>query len=74
MLFAGRMTLGDVIELEELFESGVLIPARYLPPWAVGFQRLAANLSYSLFSARIQLATVELDRFLSLEESSLPST
>jgi uncharacterized protein (TIGR02421 family) len=74
MLFAGRMTLGDVIELEELFESGVLIPARYLPPWAVGFQRLAANLSYSLFSARIQLDTVELERFLTLEETALPST
>ncbi|MCZ7532515.1 MAG: flavohemoglobin expression-modulating QEGLA motif protein [Acidimicrobiia bacterium] len=73
MLFAGRMTLGDVIELEELFLSGVLKPARYLPPWAVGFQRLAANLSYALFSSRIQLDTVELDRFLSLEEGALPS-
>lgn len=68
MLFAGRLTLGDVVELEDLFNRGALIPARYLPPWAVGFGRLAANLSYSLFSARIQLETVELDRFLDLEE------
>ncbi len=73
MLFAGRMTLGDAIELEDLFQSGVLKPARYLPPWAVGFQRLAANLSYALFSSRIQLDSVELERFLTLEEAGLPS-
>ena len=72
MLFAGRLTLGDVLELEELFETGTLLAPRYLPPWAVGFQRLAANLSYSLFSARIHLDTVELDRFLVLEEQLIP--
>jgi uncharacterized protein (TIGR02421 family) len=66
-LFAGRMTLGDVIELEELFVSGVLEEPRYVPPWAVGLRQLAANLAYSLFSARIKLDVVDLDRFLTLE-------
>ncbi len=69
MLFAGRMTLGDVVELEDLFNAGVLVPARYLPPWAVGFGRLAANLSYSLFTGRIQLDKVELHRFIELDEN-----
>lgn len=71
-LFAGRMTLGDVIELEELFVSGVLEEPRYVPPWAVGLRQLAANLAYSLFSARIKLDVVELDRFLTLEEQLAP--
>ena len=69
-LFAGRMTLGDVIELEELFASGVLEEPRYVPPWAVGLRQLAANLAYSLFSARVKLDLVELDRFLAIEEQA----
>jgi uncharacterized protein (TIGR02421 family) len=70
ILFAGRLTLGDVVELEEFFDAGYLVPPRYLPPWAVGFQRLAANLAYSLFSARIQLDRVELDRFKEFDEGA----
>jgi hypothetical protein len=64
------MTLGDVIELEELFAAGILEEPRYVPPWAVGLRQLAAILAYSLFSARIKLDVVELDRFLELDESA----
>ncbi len=69
VLFAGRMTLGDAIELEPLFAAGVLEPARYLPDWIVGLRRLSAYLAYSLVSGRIRMELVELPRFLELDEA-----
>ena len=68
MLFAGRMTTGDAIELAPLFEDGTLAPARYLPDWISGLRRLSAYLSYSLVSGRIKMDVVELDRFLEMDE------
>lgn len=73
ILFAGRMTLGDVIELEPLFKAGVLAPARYLPDWIVGLRRLSAYLAYSLVSGRIKMEVVELPQFLDLEEAAMTS-
>jgi uncharacterized protein (TIGR02421 family) len=32
-LFAGRMSLGDVVELAPYFESGFLVGAHYMPVW-----------------------------------------
>ncbi len=71
VLFAGRMTLGDAIELEPLFAAGVLDPARYLPEWIVGLRRLSAYLAYSLVSGRIKMELVELPRFLELDEGAM---
>ncbi len=71
ILFAGRMTLGDALELEPLFEDGTLEPARYLPDWISGLRRLSAYLAYSLVSGRIRLERVELPRFLELDETSM---
>jgi uncharacterized protein (TIGR02421 family) len=71
VLFAGRLTLGDVMELAPLFEEGVLLPARYLPDWIAGLRRLTAYLAYSLVGARIRLDLVELERFLDLDESAM---
>jgi uncharacterized protein (TIGR02421 family) len=71
MLFAGRMTLGDALELEPLFRDGTLLPARYLPTWVSGLRRLSAYLAYSLVSGRIRLERVELPRFLELDEAAM---
>ncbi len=71
ILFAGRMTLGDALELEPLFEAGVLTPARYLPDWISGLRRLSAYLAYSLVSGRIRIENVELPRFLELDENTM---
>jgi len=71
VLFAGRLTLGDVLELEPLFDAGVLLPARYLPDWISGLRRLSAYLAYSLVSGRIRLEAVELPRFLELDEAAM---
>jgi uncharacterized protein (TIGR02421 family) len=71
LLFAGRLTLGDVLELEPLFADGTLQPPRYLPEWAVGLRRLSAYLAYSLVSGRIRMDVVDLSRFLELEDRAM---
>lgn len=71
VLFAGRMTLGDAIELEPLFREGLLSPARYLPDWLRGLRQLSAYLAYSLVSGRIRMDLVELQRFVELENSGM---
>ncbi len=63
-LFAGRLTLGDVLALEPLFEDGTITPARFVPPWAANLDALAAYLSFSSVLHRIDLDRVELSAFL----------
>ena len=70
-LFAGRLTLGDVYELSEFFESGVLDPPAYIPRWAGDLRRLAALLAYSGFMARVRLEGLALQNFLDLEEERI---
>lgn len=73
ILFGGRMTLGDVLELEPLFRDGTLQPPRYMPDWVSGLRRLSAYLAYSLVSGRVQMDIVELPRFRELEEAAMES-
>ncbi len=47
-LFAGKMTLHDVVRFEPLFLDGTLVPPRWLPPWierANGLTRAAGVLA-----------------------------
>ncbi|RNF82922.1 flavohemoglobin expression-modulating QEGLA motif protein [Montanilutibacter psychrotolerans] len=57
-LFAGKMTLADVQRFEPLFESGVLLPARWTPPWIQRANGLAGMLAFSLFANRIRLDSI----------------
>ena len=57
-LFAGKMTLADVQRFEPLFESGVLLPPHWMPPWLTRINGLAGMLAFSLFANRIRLDTV----------------
>jgi len=70
-LFAGRLTLGDVFELSPCFDSGVLVPAAYVPPWAADLRRIAAMLAYSGFMARIRLEGLATSDFLEMEEDRI---
>jgi uncharacterized protein (TIGR02421 family) len=63
-LFAGRVTLGDVLRLDAAFEAGDLLPGRYITHWAADARRLAAHLSFSLILNRIKLDKVELGSIL----------
>lgn len=58
LLFAGRMTLQDLLALEPLFDSGILVPPRFLPPWLSRFRGLAGYLSFAVFANRIRLDRV----------------
>lgn len=68
-LFAGRLTIGDVIELAPYFESGFLIGPHYMPPWASDLRTLASALAYNAFFTRLDLTEVKLENFILLEEA-----
>ncbi|UNK56158.1 flavohemoglobin expression-modulating QEGLA motif protein [Pseudoxanthomonas daejeonensis] len=54
-LFAGKMTLRDVVRFEPLFQDGTLAPPRWLPPWVERANGLAGQLAFSLFANRIRM-------------------
>jgi uncharacterized protein (TIGR02421 family) len=58
-LFAGKMTLHDVIALEPWFDSGWIAPALYIPHWVSRANGLAGMLAFSLFANRIRLDRVQ---------------
>ncbi|MCB0311015.1 MAG: DUF1704 domain-containing protein, partial [Bdellovibrionales bacterium] len=62
-LFAGRLTLGDVLEFEELFEDGAIALPHYEPEWITQRPRIAAFLLYSGFLNTIDLEGVDLISF-----------
>lgn len=69
-LFAGRMSLGDVVELAPYFESGFLIDAHYMPHWASDLRTLASVLACNAFFTRFDLTHVKLENFIRLEEAT----
>ena len=58
-LFAGKMSLHDVIALEPWFDNGYIAPPVYLPPWVQQANGLAGMLAFSLFANKIRLDRVE---------------
>lgn len=58
-LFAGKMTLHDVVALEPWFDSGYIRAPLYLPPWVQRANGLAGTLAFSLFANRIKLDRVD---------------
>jgi uncharacterized protein (TIGR02421 family) len=59
--FAGRMTLNDVVNLDAVFESGVLQEPSFLPPWMKRTSALASYLAFSVFTNRIAVETLDAD-------------
>lgn len=64
LLFAGKMTLGDVQRFEPLYDAGVIVPPRWLPHWIQRANGLAGMLAFSLFANRIRL-----DQIVSSEDA-----
>jgi uncharacterized protein (TIGR02421 family) len=58
-LFAGKLTLHDVVALQPHFESGAILPPRWLPPWMQHVHGLAGKLAFSVFINGIQLNRVQ---------------
>lgn len=62
-LFAGRLTISDVVKMDGSFEDGWITPARYLPAWVSNRQGLATYLCYNAFSHRLKLEEIRLEDF-----------
>lgn len=60
-LFAGKLSLQDVIALQPHFESGVIAPPRWLPPWMQQVHGLAGKLAFAVFINGIELDHVHSD-------------
>ncbi|MGB0135568.1 flavohemoglobin expression-modulating QEGLA motif protein [Dokdonella sp.] len=58
-LFAGKMSLHDVVSLETEFDSGYVVAPNWLPRWVRHANGLAAMLAFSLFANKIRLDRVE---------------
>jgi uncharacterized protein (TIGR02421 family) len=69
-LFAGRLSIGDVIELAPYFESGFLLGPHYMPHWASDLRTLASALACNAFFTRVDLTHVKLENFILLEEAT----
>ncbi len=63
-LFAGRLTLTDVITLGPAFDEGLVAPPRFVPGWARHIGRLSAYLAFAALSDVVDLGAVELDAIL----------
>ncbi|WP_426701915.1 flavohemoglobin expression-modulating QEGLA motif protein [Rhodanobacter sp. Col0626] len=64
-LFAGKLTLHDVISLQPHFESGAILPPQWLPPWMQHVHGLAGKLAFSVFINGIHMNRVQGDELLS---------
>ncbi|HJW46205.1 MAG TPA: flavohemoglobin expression-modulating QEGLA motif protein [Lysobacter sp.] len=68
MLFAGRLTTADVIELAPFRASGVIAPPAYVPPWARDPQCVLAHMAFSTATQRLRLDRLNLQRFVEFED------
>lgn len=68
MLFAGRLTTADVIELAPFRENGLIAPPLYVPPWARDPQRVLATMAFSTATQRLRLDRLDLQRFVAYED------
>jgi len=69
-MFAGRLTLGDVIELAPYFETGFINGPYYIPHWAKDLRTLASAFACNAFFMRTDLTHVKLENFITLEEAT----
>ncbi|HXD38812.1 MAG TPA: flavohemoglobin expression-modulating QEGLA motif protein, partial [Rhodanobacter sp.] len=56
-----KLALHDVISLQPYFDSGAILPPRWLPPWMQHMHGLAGKLAFSLFINGIQMENVQAD-------------
>ena len=67
-IFAGRLTLGDIVELVPYFETGFLQGPHYIPNWARDLRTLASVFACNAFFTRIDLSKAKLENFVQFEE------
>ena len=73
-LFAGRLTLGDVIELAPYFETGFIAAPRHIPHWARDLRTLTSAFAFNAFLTRADMTGLSFDRFVAFEEAVADGT
>jgi uncharacterized protein (TIGR02421 family) len=64
-LFIGRLTVGDVLTLEDCIDREQIALPKFKPRWITNRDCLAAYLSYAAFANRLSLESVKLEDFIS---------
>ncbi len=59
VLFAGRMTFDDAEKLAPFYESQIIEPPKYLPPWLSQVPTLGGYLAFSLFANKIRVGSLD---------------
>lgn len=71
LLFAGRVTLGDVMTLAPLAAEGFLVPPHYIPTWASDLRRLTATMAFSAFQDFVDLDRLTLAAAVRIDERAI---
>lgn len=66
-LMAGRLSLGDVVQLEPYFKSGFIAMPTIESPWVANRHCLAAYLCYATFANRIELNDIDFPQFVQMD-------
>lgn len=67
LLFAGRLTVADTVVLEPYRNNGLIVPPRYLPPWARDPQRVLSIMAFSTVVQRLRLDRLTVQDFVDSE-------
>lgn len=62
-LFVGRLSWSDLIELQPMIDSGLIIPGRYIPPWVANRNTLAGYLAFSSLTHSLPLQEARISDF-----------
>lgn len=70
LLFAGRVTTGDVLTLLPYLQNGLIAGPKYVPPWTRDPHKVLAILAFSTATQRMRL-DFDLERFAEYEDEVL---
>jgi hypothetical protein len=73
-LFAGRLTLGDAVELAPLFDDGTLELPRFVPPWAADPRKLLAVITFFTASSLFKLDSCALEQFSAFADEQMAAS
>ncbi|MFC3551925.1 flavohemoglobin expression-modulating QEGLA motif protein [Lysobacter cavernae] len=74
LLFAGRVTVADTVLLEPYRNNGLIVPPRYLPPWARDPQRVLSIMAFSTVVQRLRLDRLTVQRFVDSEDEIIEAS
>ncbi|MGO4221594.1 flavohemoglobin expression-modulating QEGLA motif protein [Lysobacter sp. TAF61] len=74
LLFCGRVTVADTVVLEPYRNNGLIVPPRYVPPWARDPQRVLSVMAFSSVVQRLRLDDLTVQRFVDVEAETVEAS